>query len=72
MSEEKKGFWSKVFTPKKSTGCCSVKIEELPDDAPDAEAAKEGDNAEQEVAQPEAAPCCCGPRPKSRKGGGCC
>ncbi len=76
MSNEKKGFWSKVFGPKKSSGCCSVKIEEVPDDeALDTEAAKKekDEKAESEADQSVPAPCCAGARPKSgRGGGGCC
>lgn len=73
MSEEKKGFWSKLFGPKKSS-CCSIKIEKEPEDAAaEGEAmSKEKAEADSSIKQPDPAPCCGLPKKPMRQGGGNC
>ena len=57
-SPEKKGILSKIFGSKKS-GCCNVKIEEVPAEQ------EQGAAGERPAAKPPAKPsCCCGAQPK--------
>lgn len=68
MSEEKKGFWSKLKGSKKSAGCCSPTIGGIPEDAPEEAEAKE-------TAKKAAPAPCCGGAPTPRRGGrggSCC
>lgn len=65
MTDEKKGFWAKLKGSKKSSGCCSMKIEEIPDEAPAAPAVEEKEK------QADPGPCC-GEGSTPRRGGGCC
>ncbi|MCK9459386.1 MAG: hypothetical protein M0R80_07080 [Proteobacteria bacterium] len=75
MTEEKKGFWARLKgSKKKASGCCSINIEEIPEDVPeetDVEV-EEKETAKEKKAEP--APCCGGiPTPRRRGGGsGCC
>ena len=74
MSLESRGLWSKIFGTKKSSGCCSLSIEEVPEDA----APEEGDAVEAapqsgpDAQQPEPAPCCGGAKTPTRGGGRSC
>ena len=68
MAEEKKGFWSKLKGSKKSSGCCSMKIEEIPEDAPE----ETGAEGKEKAKKAEPAPCCGGAKTPSRGGGGSC
>jgi len=78
MSEARKGFWAWLMRPKKSSGCCSIKIEE--EEQGRANAAAESEAAAKQKAEtgPEAqrlrpARCCGGPTtPTRRDGGSCC
>lgn len=74
MSKEKKGFWSKVFGPKKSSGCCSIKIEEERQDAAaeDETATKDKAATASESQSPGPASCCGWPKMPPRRGGGNC
>ena len=58
MAEEKKeGIFAKLFGGKKS-GCCNMKIEEIPEEQQTGDAEK----------QPACGPsCCCGSRPTDKK-----
>lgn len=57
MSEAKKGILSKIFGGKKS-GCCDLKVEEVPAEP------QQSATAEQPAAKPAAKPpCCCGEQP---------
>ncbi len=67
MTEEKKGFWAKLLGSKKASGCCSVKIEEIPEDVPG-----ETDTEQAEKEAENEPPCCGGPMPRRGGGGGCC
>jgi len=67
MAEERKSFWSKLKgSKKKESGCCSMKIEELPEDAPEEAGRKDEGDAKQP------APCCGGGKNPSGGGGSCC
>ncbi len=76
MSDEKKGFWSKLFMPKKSSDCCSIEFHEEPEEpaAEEETAAKEDTGTDSESGQPRPAPCCGGARMpiRPRRGGGNC
>jgi len=73
MSEEKKGFWSKLMGRKKSSGCCSIRIEEEPQDPTEKEpATRRNAQVAADGKQPEPGPCCGGAKAPTRRGGGSC
>lgn len=59
MAEEaKKGLFVRLFGGQKKGSCCSVKIEEIPED--------EGDEMPQQVRSSGRRTSCCGPEPDAR------
>ena len=74
MSEEKKSLWSRIFGHKESSACCSLKIEEVPEDAPAGRGTtpKGETQADSDTKKPDSSPCCGGTSPSIRGGGSCC
>jgi hypothetical protein len=58
MSEEKKGFLSRIFGARKSC-CCGVKIEEVAEDQPKEPKVDEGQPSATDDKKPGGS-CCCG------------
>jgi len=59
MAQEKKGIFARLFGQQKSGGCCSVRIEEIPEE--------EEDKASRQVRSTGSSCSCCGPAPRIRK-----
>lgn len=58
MAEEKKGLFVRLFGGQKKGNCCSMKIEEIPEE--------EGDETPRQVSPLRRGSACCGPAPDAR------
>ncbi len=61
MAEQKKGIFARLFGQQQNSDCCSVKIEEIPEEDKD-EASRQ--------TPPEHRSSCCGPAPKDQRNDG--